>query len=203
MGTGTDSAATNLDTDSRDTSGDTTESMAIDEAFCAQFETEQACAEATPDDAPLQCAYYDAAWAASRLVQTAEGPACIQLGLDYGDLGCHLVEYTPSACELAPPLEATEACEGREPPWLFWEVGSTGEEWAAEFALPCQFRPPGYQACWENPAPACWCTCHPPASCEDVLENGGLCEPTDTDGSESNTGTGADSGTSTGTDTTN
>jgi hypothetical protein len=85
---------------------------------------------------------------------------CGGWGTDYDGRRCVLVEHTPWACELEPPAEGIQACGGESPPWGYWQPGH--EDVVRRSSLPCHLRPVGYETCWDNPIPACWCHCYPP-----------------------------------------
>jgi hypothetical protein len=178
------SAGSDSETGTDDVTMDTTGSEPVTEAYCAQFEEQDGCENAVTPDAPLQCAYFDPQSGGGRLQQTDEGPRCGGWGTDYDGRRCVLVEHTPWACELEPPAEGIQACGGESPPWGYWQPGH--EDDVRRSSLPCHLRPVGYETCWDNPIPACWCHCYPPP-----CETWPFCPPDD-GGTGGSTGTDVD-----------
>lgn len=181
------------------TSGSGTSRDVVDEAYCARFDAET-CSTAVASDAPVQCAYFDPDLS-STVVDEPRGPACTSSANDFSNSRCLPVEYTPWACSLPAPEQASTHCGQRsEPPWRFYR--SDSPETSNRFDLACEFRPVGWETCWENPVLSCWCPCLP-FTCDGqpfcMEPTGGTGADTDTNASTSGEHTGTTSESSSGT----
>ncbi|MBC8068361.1 MAG: hypothetical protein IAG13_08515 [Deltaproteobacteria bacterium] len=134
---------------------------AVDEAYCQQFTAERDCASAVDATAPHQCLFYDAGVSGALLRDTPDGLKCEAYPNESYLPGCHAVEYVPWACDLVAPSEGSDACsETSDLPFDYWAITEPGVVKAFD-DVPCHLRPLGAEICWDNPAPACWCRCHP------------------------------------------